>query len=141
MLAPKKSKFRKQHKGRVRGTAGVGNKLTFGEVGIMATECGRITSRQIEAARIAMTRATKRGGEVFIKIFPDVPVSKKPAEVRMGKGKGSVDHYVAKVKKGRILYEIQGVESELAMKAMTLAAAKLPLKTKLLVKGRDPWVV
>ena len=140
MLSPKKLKFRKQQKRRIRGQAQSGNHLAFGEFGLMALEGGRITARQIEAARIAMTRKTKRGGQVWIKIFPDTPVSKKPAEVRMGKGKGSVDHYAAKVRPGRILYEIAGVSEELAVSALELAAAKLPVKTRLLVKNNDPWI-
>ena len=139
MLSPKKLKFRKRQKGRIKGEAQRGNHLAFGEYGLMAVESGRINSRQIEAARIAMTRKTKRGGQVWIKIFPDVPVSKKPAEVRMGKGKGSVDHYVAKIRPGRILYEMAGVENVIAREALELAAAKLPIKTKLIVKGQDPW--
>ncbi|MFK7822912.1 MAG: 50S ribosomal protein L16 [Oligoflexales bacterium] len=140
MLAPKKMKFRKQQKRRIRGQAQTGNHLAFGEFGLMSLEGGRITARQIEAARIAMTRKTKRGGQVWIKIFPDTPVSKKPAEVRMGKGKGSVDHYAAKVRPGRVLYEIGGIEKELAVEALQLAAAKLPVKTRLLVKNDDPWI-
>ena len=139
MLSPKKLKFRKRQKGRIKGEAQRGNHLAFGEYGLMALESGRINSRQIEAARIAMTRKTKRGGQVWIKIFPDVPVSKKPAEVRMGKGKGSVDHYVAKIRPGRILYEMAGIENGIAREALELAAAKLPIKTKLIVKGQDPW--
>lgn len=139
MLAPKKMKFRKRQKGRIRGTAQSGNSLAFGDYGLMAVEGGNITARQIEAARIAMTRKTKRGGQVWIKIFPDVPVTKKPAEVRMGKGKGAVDHYAAKVKPGRILYEIVGIDKSLAISALELAAAKLPIKTKLIVKNDDPW--
>merc|ERR1711916_404462 len=125
--------------GRIRGLAKGGSHLAFGEYGIMALESGRITARQIEAARIAMTRKTKRGGQVWIKIFPDLPISKKPAEVRMGKGKGSVDHYVAKIRPGRVLYEIGGVEKELAVSALELAASKLPIKTKILGKNIDPW--
>ncbi len=140
MLSPKKMKYRKMQKGRIRGMAHVGNSLAYGEVGLMALEGGKITSRQIEAARIALTRKTKRGGQVWIKIFPDVPVSKKPAEVRMGKGKGAVDHYAAKIQPGRILYEIGGVEKEVAVEALTLAAAKLPIKTRLLIKTEDPWL-
>ena len=140
MLAPKKMKFRKQHKGRIRGQAQSGNHLAFGDYGLMALEGGRITARQIEAARIAMTRKTKRGGQVWIKIFPDTPITKKPAEVRMGKGKGAVDHYAAKVKPGRVLYEIKGIEKEVAINALELAAAKLPMKTRLLVKDDDPWI-
>ena len=139
MLSPKKMKFRKKQKGRIRGQATRGTSLTFGDFGLVATESGGISSRQIEAARVAMTRKTKRGGQVWIKLFPDTPVSKKPAEVRMGKGKGSVDHYVAKVKPGRVLYEISGIESALAKEALMLAAAKLPLKTKLLVRETDQW--
>ena len=140
MLSPKKLKFRKQQKRRIRGQAQSGNHLAFGEYGLMSLEGGRITARQIEAARIAMTRKTKRGGQVWIKIFPDTPVSKKPAEVRMGKGKGSVDHYAAKVRPGRVLYEIGGIERDLAVSALELAAAKLPVKTRLLVKNEDPWI-
>lgn len=140
MLSPKKMKYRKMQKGRIRGMAHVGNSLAYGEVGLMALEGGKITSRQIEAARVALTRKTKRGGQVWIKIFPDVPVSKKPAEVRMGKGKGAVDHYAAKIQPGRILYEIGGVEKEVAVEALTLAAAKLPIKTRLLIKTEDPWL-
>ena len=140
MLSPKKMKFRKRHKGRIRGKATSGTELAFGNYGIMAVEGGRITARQIEAARIAMTRHIKRGGQVWIKIFPHNPVTKKPAEVRMGKGKGSVDRYEAKVRAGRILYEMDGVGEEVAVGALSLAAAKLPLKTKLIIKGRDPWV-
>ena len=139
MLAPKKMKFRKQHKGRIRGVAQCGNHLAFGDYGLMAAEGGSITARQIEAARIALTRETKRGGQVWIKIFPDVPVTKKPAEVRMGKGKGAVDHYAAKVQAGRMLYEIVGIEKKLAISALELAAAKLPIKTKLIIKTNDPW--
>lgn len=140
MLAPKKMKFRKRQKGRIRGQAQSGNFLAFGDYGLMALEPGRITARQIEAARIAMTRKTKRGGQVWIKIFPDTPVTKKPAEVRMGKGKGAVDHYAAKVRPGRVLYEIKGIDKEVAVSALELAAAKLPIKTRLLVKNDDPWI-
>lgn len=140
MLAPKRMNFRKTRKGRIRGRAKAGDTLSFGEYGLMAVESGRISARQIEAARIAMTRRTKRGGQVWIKIFPDVPVTKKPAEVRMGKGKGAVDKYVAKVRAGRILYEMGGVELDVATEALMLAAAKLPLKTQLLLKDKDPWI-
>ena len=139
MLSPKKMKFRKCHKGRIRGNATSGHELAFGEFGLLALEGGRITSRQIEAARIAMTRHIKRGGQVWIKIFPHKPITKKPLEVRMGKGKGSVDHYVAEVKPGRILYEMGGVEKEVARQALELAAAKLPIRTKILLKSEDPW--
>jgi large subunit ribosomal protein L16 len=141
MLSPRKMKFRKAHKGRIRGKANCGDFLAFGEYGLMAMDGGRITARQIEAARIAMTRKTKRGGQVWIKLFPDTPISKKPLEVRMGKGKGSVDHYVAKVHPGRVLYEIGGVAPELAIEALELAAAKLPLKTRILVKGLDHGII
>ena len=141
MLSPKKMKFRKRQKGRIRGCATSGNKLTFGDFALVAAEGGNITARQIEAARIAMTRKTKRDGQVWIKIFPDVPVTQKPAEVRMGKGKGSVDHYVAKIRPGRVLYEMKGISPKIAEEALILAAAKLPLKTKLIIKGRDPWVL
>ena len=139
MLAPKKLKWRKQHKGRVDGLAGRGTHLAFGEFGLMAAECGRITSRQIEAARIAMTRRTKRGGQVWIKIFPDTPVTRKPAEVRMGNGKGSVEYYVAKVQSGKMLYEMGGVDRITAVEALALAAAKLPIRTKFIAKVDDPW--
>ena len=140
MLAPKKMKFRKRHKGRIKGEAQSGNALAFGDYGLMALEGGKISARQIEAARVAMTRETKRGGQVWIKIFPDAPVTKKPAEVRMGKGKGAVDHYAAIVRPGRILYEIRGIEKHLAIGALELAAAKLPIKTRLLVRNQDPWI-
>ena len=139
MLSPKKMKFRKRHKGRMKGDAARGNTLAFGDYGLQAMEKGKITARQIEAARIAMTRHIKRGGQVWIKIFPDVPVTKKPAEVRMGKGKGSVDRYVAYVKPGCVLYEMDGVPADVASTALTLAAAKLPIKTRLMIKTEDPW--
>ena len=130
MLQPKKTKFRKAHKGRIHGKAKGGFELNFGEFGLKTLDAGRITSRQIEAARRAMTRYIARGGRIWIRIFPDVPVSKKPAEVRMGKGKGSVEYWVAKVKPGRIMYEITGVEEEKAREAMRLASMKLPVKTR-----------
>ena len=139
MLSPKKMKFRKSHKGRVKGQAQRGNKLTTGEYGLMATTNGRITSRQIEAARVAMTRHIKRGGQVWIRVFPHFPVTKKPAEVRMGAGKGSVDHYEARIRAGRIIYELAGVDKETAVGALELAASKLPIPTRLIVKGLDPW--
>lgn len=139
MLSPKKMKYRKCQKRRIKGSATRGTEISFGEFALLATEKGRITSRQIEAARIAMTRHIKRGGKVWIRIFPDVPVTKKPLEVRMGKGKGSVDRYEAKIKPGRILYEMDGVEPEVAKGALELAAAKLPIKTKLLFKNEDAW--
>ena len=140
MLSPKRTKFRKAHKGRVHGLAKGGTSLNFGAFGLKAMQPGRITARQIEAARRAMTRHIKRAGKVWIRVFPDVPVSSKPAEVRMGKGKGSVDHYAAKIRPGRVLYEIGGVDSELAIEALKLAAAKLPVRTRLLVKNEDPWI-
>lgn len=139
MLAPKKMKFRKQHRGKVKGKAYRGSELAFGNFGLQALEAGRITARQIEAARIAMTRSIKRGGQVWIQIFPDKPVTRKPAEVRMGKGKGSVEYYVALIKPGRILYEMNGVEPEVAKAALTLAGSKLPIKTRVLSKDKDPW--
>ena len=139
MLSPKRMKFRKQQKGRIRGTALRGGHLAFGEYGLQAIETGKVTAVQIEAARIAMTRAIKRGGQVWIKMFPDHPVSKKPAEVRQGKGKGAVDHYVALIKKGRVLYEMTGVSVDEAKEALSLAASKLAIKTKLLFKAEDPW--
>ncbi|NRA64422.1 MAG: 50S ribosomal protein L16 [Pseudobacteriovorax sp.] len=139
MLSPKRLKFRKQHKGRIKGVASRGTHLAFGDYGLQALESGKITARQIEAARIAMTRHIKRGGQVWIKMFPDHPVTKKPLEVRMGKGKGSVDHYVAYIKPGRVLYEMDGVDVDIATEALKLAAAKLPIKTKIIIKSEDPW--
>jgi len=130
MLQPKKVKHRKQHKGRMRGKAYRGSSLSFGDYGLQATECGRLTARQIEAARIAMTRHVKRGGKVWIRIFPDKPVTRKPAETRMGKGKGSPEAWVAVVKPGRILFEMEGVDEATAREAMRLATHKLPLKTR-----------
>ncbi len=135
MLSPKKVKYRKQQKGRMRGVARRGSQLNFGEFGLQATECGFVTSKQIEAARIAMTRHVKRGGKMWIRIFPDKPVTKKPAEVRMGKGKGSPEGWVAVVKPGRILYEMEGVPTELAREALRLAAHKLPIKTRFVERG------
>ncbi len=135
MLMPKKVKFRKQQKGRNRGKAHRGDKLNFGDFGLKAMEPGWITDRQIEAARIAMTRHVKRGGKIWIRMFPDKPVTKKPAETRMGKGKGAPDHWVAVVKPGRIMYEIQGVEEGLAREAFRLAAQKLPIKTKFVTRA------
>lgn len=132
MLQPKRQKFRKQQKGRMRGLAYTGSSLHFGTVALQALEAGWITSRQIEAGRIALTRHIKRGGRVFIRFFPDKPVSKKPLETRMGKGKGSPDHYVAVVKPGRILYEIDGVATDLAKEACRLAGHKLPIRTKII---------
>lgn len=129
MLQPKRTKYRKQFKGRNRGMAMRGNKVSFGEFGLKAVELGRITSRQIEAARRAMSRHLKRGGKIWIRIFPDKPISKKPLEVRQGKGKGNVEYWVALVQPGRVMFEIDGVTPELAREALTLAAAKLPIKT------------
>jgi len=129
MLQPKRTKYRKQFKGRNRGVATRGNKVSFGEFGLKATEHGRITSRQIEAARRALSRHVKRGGKVWIRIFPDKPISKKPLEVRQGKGKGNVEYWVALVQPGRMMFEIEGVPEDLAREAMKLAAAKLPVKS------------
>ena len=129
MLQTKRTRFRKQQKGRNRGLATVGNKVSFGEYGLKSMQTGRITARQIEAARRAMTRYIKRGGKIWIRIFPDVPVTKKPLEVRQGKGKGNVEYWVAKVQPGRVLYEMEGVSEDVAREAFRLAAAKLPVKT------------
>ncbi|MDA9210614.1 50S ribosomal protein L16 [Methylophilaceae bacterium] len=129
MLQPTRSKFRKQHKGRNRGLATTGNKVSFGDFGLKAIGRGRITARQIEAGRRVMTRHIKRGGRVWIRIFPDKPITKKPAEVRMGKGKGSVEYYVAEIQPGKMLYEMDGVSEDIAREAFKLAAAKLPLLT------------
>jgi large subunit ribosomal protein L16 len=129
MLQPKRTKFRKQHKGRNRGLAQSGNEVSFGDFGLKAVGRGRLTSRQIEAARRAITRKVKRGGKLWIRVFPDKPVSKKPLEVRMGKGKGNVEYWVALIQPGRMLYEIEGVSEELAREAFLLAAAKLPVQT------------
>ena len=130
MLSPKKVKFRKQQRGRMKGVARRGCNLDFGEFGLQAVECGAISSKQIEAARIAMTRHVKRGGKMWIRIFPDKPITKKPAEVRMGKGKGAPEAWVAVIRPGRILYEMEGVSRELAKEALRLAAHKLPVKTR-----------
>lgn len=130
MLAPKRVKYRKQQKGRMRGTAFRGSALSFGDFGLKAVECGRISSRQIEAARIAITRHVKRGGKVWIRFFPDKPITKKPAETRMGKGKGSPEGWVAVIKPGRMLYEIKGVPEPVAREALRLAAHKLPIPTR-----------
>lgn len=129
MLQPKRTKFRKQRKGRNRGLAQSGNMVSFGEFGLKATGRGRITARQIEAARRAMTRKIRRGGKVWIRVFPDKPITSKPLEVRMGSGKGSVEYWVAQIQPGRVLYEVEGVTEELAREAFTLAAAKLPVAT------------
>jgi len=129
MLQPKRTKFRKQHKMRNRGLAQRGAKVSFGEFGLKAVTRGRITARQIEAARRAMTRHVKRGGKIWIRIFPDKPITKKPLEVRQGKGKGSVEYWVAQIQPGRMLYEMEGVTEEVAREAFKLAAAKLPVQT------------
>ena len=130
MLMPKKVKYRKRQKGKIKGVAARGNKVSFGDYGLKALQAGWITNRQIEAARQAMTRHVKRGAKVWIRIFPDKPITKKPAETRMGKGKGNVEGWVAVVKPGTIMFEMQGVGKELAAEAMRLAAAKLPIKTR-----------
>jgi large subunit ribosomal protein L16 len=129
MLQPKRTKFRKQHKGRNRGLAIRGSTVSFGEYGLKATGRGRLTARQIEAARRAMTRYVKRGGKIWIRVFPDKPITKKPLEVRQGKGKGNVEYWVAQIQPGRVLYEMEGVPEKVAREAFTLAAAKLPMKT------------
>ncbi len=134
MLQPKRTKFRKMHKGRIRGEAKGGSTLNFGSYGLKAIEPERITARQIEAARRAMTRQMKRAGRVWIRIFPDVPVSKKPTEVRMGKGKGAPEFWCAKVKPGRIMFEIDGVTDPVAREALRLGAAKLPVKTRVVAR-------
>ncbi|MBU0643559.1 MAG: 50S ribosomal protein L16 [Alphaproteobacteria bacterium] len=137
MLQPKRTKFRKAHKGRIHGQAKGGSDLTFGTFGLKAVQPERVTARQIEAARRAMTRHMKRQGRVWIRIFPDLPVTSKPTEVRMGKGKGSVDYWACKVKPGRVMFEIDGVTEEVASEALRLAAMKLPIKTRTVV--REDW--
>ena len=137
MLMPKRVKYRRVHRGRMKGKAMRGNFVAYGDFGLMATEPSWITSNQIEAARIAMTRYTKRGGQVWIKIFPDKPVTAKPAETRMGSGKGSPEYWVAVVKPGRVLFEIAGVPEEIAREALRLASHKLPCKTKIVAKGTE----
>ena len=137
MLQPKRTKFRKAHKGRIKGDAKGGSTLNFGSYGLKATTPERVTARQIEAARRAMTRHMKRQGRVWIRIFPDVPVTAKPIEVRMGKGKGSVDRWVCKVKPGRVMFEIDGVSDDVAREALRLAAMKLPVKTRVVL--REDW--
>ncbi len=131
MLAPKKIKYRKRQKGRIRGVAQRGNTLNFGDYGLKALGKGRITAQQIEAARIAITRHVKRKGKIWIRIFPDKPITKKPAETRMGKGKGGVEYWVAPVRPGRILYEMEGVDEKAAVEALRLASHKLPIPTKI----------
>ena len=137
MLAPKRVKRRKTHKGRMRGSAHRGSKVSFGEYGLQALECTWITNRQIESARVAMTRHIKRSGKVWIRIFPDKPITSKPAETRMGKGKGNPEGWVAIVRPGRIMFELEGVSEEVAERAMQLAAAKLPIKCKFIVRERQ----
>ena len=136
MLQPKKTKYRKQQKGKLRGFATSGAKVSFGEYGLKAITRGRVTARQIEAARRAMTRHIKRGGKVWIRIFPDVPITKKPVEVRMGKGKGNVEYWVAKITPGKVLYEMEGVTEEVAREAFRLAAAKLPVITTFITRAK-----
>ena len=135
MLAPKRVKYRKQMKGRVRGKASRGNKISFGQFGLMSLEAGWVTNRQIEAARVAIVRTMKRGGKIWIRIFPDKPLTKKPAETRMGKGKGNPEHWVAVVKPGRVMFEVEGIPEQLAQRAMRLAAAKFGVKTRFV--GRE----
>ena len=135
MLQPKRTKFRKMFKGKNRGLAQNGNKVSFGEFGLKATERGRVSARQIEAARRAMTRKVKRNGKIWIRIFPDVPISSKPLEVRMGKGKGNVDYWCSKVQPGTVLYEMEGVSEEMAREAFRLAANKLPIKTTFVIRA------
>jgi large subunit ribosomal protein L16 len=135
MLSPKKVKYRKKQKGRMKGTAYRGSKLSFGEFGLQALDCGYMTAQQIEAARIAMTRHVKRGGKIWIRVFPDKPITKKPAETRMGKGKGSPEGWVAVIKPGLILYEMEGISVELAREALRLASYKLPFRTRVVVRG------
>jgi large subunit ribosomal protein L16 len=137
MLMPKKVKYRRQQKGKMRGKANRGNSVDFGEFGLKAVECGWITDRQIEAARIAMTRYIKRGGKIWIRIFPDKPITKKPAETRMGKGKGAPEGWVAVIRPGRVLYEMEGLAPDVAEEAMRLAAQKLPIKTKFVKRFGD----
>ena len=137
MLAPKRVKHRKKHKGRMRGKSYRGNKVSFGEYGLQTTECGWISNRQIESARVAMTRHIKRGGKVWIRIFPDKPITSKPAETRMGKGKGNPEGWVAVVKPGRMMFELEGVPEETARRAMELAAAKLPVATQFVARERQ----
>ncbi len=134
MLSPKRVKHRKTHKGKMRGKAQRGNRVSFGEFGLQALEASWITNRQIEAARVAMTRHIKRGGKVWIRIFPDKPITRKPAETRMGKGKGNPEQWVAVVKPGRMMFELEGVSEEIAKRALQLASAKLPIKTRFVVR-------
>jgi large subunit ribosomal protein L16 len=137
MLAPKRVKYRRMHKGRMRGNATRGNYVSFGEYGLQAAMAGWVSNRQIEAARVAMTRHIKRGGKVWIRIFPDKPITKKPAETRMGKGKGSPEGWVAVVKPGRVMFELEGIDEKTARKAMALAAAKLPIRTRFVIRDQQ----
>ena len=137
MLAPKRVKYRKTHKGRMKGNAQRGNQVSFGEYGLQATQPAWISNRQIEAARVAMTRHIKRGGKVWIRIFPDKPITSKPAETRMGKGKGNPEGWVAVVKPGRVMFELEGVPEDVARRAMQLASAKLPIKTRFIVREQQ----
>lgn len=137
MLSPKRLKYRKKHKGRMRGASNRGNRVSFGEYGLQASEPAWISNRQIEAARVAMTRSIKRGGRVWIRIFPDKPITQKPAETRMGKGKGNPEGWVAVVKPGRVMFEMEGVPRDVAEQAMALASAKLPIKTRFIVRDEE----
>ncbi len=134
MLMPKRTKYRKQQRGRMKGKAQRGNTVDFGEYGLTAMECGMLTNRQIEAARVAMTRHMKREGKVYLRIFPDIPYTKKPAETRMGKGKGNPEYWVCKIKPGKIMFEVAGINEELAKESLRLAAFKLPIKTKFVTR-------
>ncbi len=136
MLAPRKVKYRKQQKGRMKGKASRGNTLAFGDFGLQALECCWLTAKQIEAGRIAITRHVKRGGKIWIRVFPDKPITKKPAETRMGKGKGSVEEWVAVVKPGKIIYELHGVSKEVAEEALRLASHKLPIATRFVMRSQ-----
>ena len=135
MLSPRKVKHRKQHKGRMRGVASRGSEISFGEYALKATGCGRMTAQQIEAGRVAINRKVKRGGKMWIRVFPDKSITKKPAETRMGKGKGSPEYWVATIRPGRVLYELGGVPEELAIEALRLASFKLPFSTKIILRG------
>jgi large subunit ribosomal protein L16 len=137
MLSPKRVKYRKKHTGRMTGKAHRGNRVSFGEYGLQATEPAWVTNRQIESARVAMTRHIKRGGKIWIRIFPDKPITRKPAETRMGKGKGNPEGWVAVVKPGRMMFEMEGVPENVARRAMELASAKLPIKTRFVVRERE----
>ena len=137
MLSPKRVKYRKQQKGRMEGTATRGNEVSFGDFGLQAVECGRLSARQIEAARIALTRYVKRTGKVWIRVFPDKPITKKPAETRMGKGKGATEGWVAVVTPGKVLYEIKGVEEDKAREALRIASFKLPIETRFVARSEE----